>query len=76
MLIALWGAVGLVLVVACANAATLIGLLGVARTREFAIRLALGARRADLLKQLLGESLALSMAGRHPRRDPRLYRLA
>ena len=62
MLIALWGAVGLVLVVACANAATLIGVLGIARTREFAIRLALGARRADLLKQLLGESLTLSVA--------------
>ncbi len=62
MLIALWGAVGLVLVVGCANAATLIGVLGIARTREFAIRLALGARRADLLRQLLGESLTLSVA--------------
>lgn len=59
----LLGMSALVLVVSCANLANLLLVRGVARQREFSLRLAIGAARGRLLRQLLAESVALAALG-------------
>ena len=62
-ILSLMGAVAFVLLIACANVANLLVVRASARSRELAVRAAIGASRGQLVRQMLAESLVIAVAG-------------